>query len=367
MEEKSFYYWLSVKFTGGTPNSRLANCHRVEQFEGDLDEHFGKDKGASLLNKLAYSKEDQRAKREANHNIRIDGDIYTGTSTLKQAVKLYFSFKSGEEPNKTNRRQLSAALHKRKAGWPTWEHPDDEELYEIVKLTTKYIKFLHPDIIYEIVNDNKQYQDKWSKQLKNRKILPEIYLWEKSPCAFPGVRRYAGSKEIAYFRKHAQLSDHEITDAARLDDNDFPKHIWSYIFRGNKFQKNGPKNYALAHLADHKEYKNRLYSEFDIQKPSEKHKLFGLFTCPTNTAYIPTSLLRPTDFSAVIRKLLIGKSYDLYGDFCNVLPPWINLNFDTNDQWDQSHFKWSEPVGNMENIKLFLEFRHQLIESILAT
>lgn len=365
MNETQFYNWLCDKYTGGIPKSRLSNCLRVEQYEGNLDDHFTNDKGVSLLQRLSYSKDDQLNNRSANHNIPIAGDIYNGTATLKQAVNLYLKFKTGENPARGTNQRALPVKRKRKIDWPVWNHPCDEELYEIIKLTAKYIKFLHPDIIREIVIDNNRFKAKWSEQLEKRSVPSIIYLWENSPCAFPRVRRYAGSKEIAFFRKHTELSSDEIEYAVKLDDNDYPKQIWSYIFRENKFQKYGPKHFALAHLADHKEYNNRLFAEFNIQNLTEQHQLFGLFTCPTNTAYIPTSLLRPTDFSPAIRKLLINKSNDLYGSFCNILPPWIKLNQEVDVPWEYNHFQWGDPVGSTENIKLFLEFRHETMETIL--
>jgi hypothetical protein len=363
MNESKFFDWLCEKFTGGTPSSRLANCKRVEKYEGDLDSHFERDSGFSLVEKLSYSTDDKRNNRKPKHTVPIKGDIYNGTATLKQAVNLYFEYKSGKNSIKPNR-HTGKTIRKVRNDWPTWKHPTDDELYEIIKLTAQYIKFLHPDIISEIVTDNKNYQSEWSQLLKENNVNPEIYLWENSPCAFPGVRRYAGSKEIAYFRKHTELSIDEISGAVKLDDNDFPKQIWSFIFRGNKFQKNGPENYSLAHLADHKEYKNRLSSEFLVKSNDQSHELYGLFTCPTNTAFIPSSLLRPTDFSAAIRRLLIGKAQALYGHFCNILPPWINLSSDSTDRWDHTHFQWSDPVGNTDNIKLFLDFRNTTMKSI---
>jgi len=367
MDEKQFYNWLCEKYSGGTPNSRLANCLRVEEYEGDLDNHYKKDRGMSLLKELTYSKNDQLNNRRPSHKIPIAGNTYNGTATLKQAVNLYFKFKAGDKPDSTTiqRSSSTAKKRKKKVDWPAWDHPGDEELYELIKLTAKYIKFLHPEIIRGIVHDNKTHSDKWSEQLEKRNISSIIYLWENSPCAFPGVRRYAGSKEIAYFRKHTELSSAEIKHAVKLDDNDYPKHIWSYIFRENKFQKYGPKNFALAHLADHKEFNNRVFSEFNVQNLTEQHQLFGLFTCPTNTAYIPTSLLRPTDFSPAIRKLLINRAQDLYGEFCNILPPWIQLNPEVNIPWEYEHIQWSDPVGAPENTKLFLEFRNETMESLL--
>lgn len=365
MQETEFYEWLHEKFTGGTPNSRLSNCLRVEQFEGDLDIHFSNDNGVSLLRKLSYSKDDERNSRSAKHEIPIEGNIYNGTATLKQAVNLYFKFKAREAPTKTLENKSATVVRRKKQDWPVWGHPSDEELYEVIKLTAKYIKFLSPDIVHEIVQDNLTHLSEWTEQLENKGIPSQIYLWEMSPCAFPGVRRYSGSKEIAFFRKHTELSENDIKYAVKLDDNDYPKQVWSFIFRKNKFQKYGPKNYALAHLADHKEINNRLFSEFDVGSNAKQHKLFGLFTCPTNTAYIPTSLLRPTDFSPAIRSLLISKAHNLYGDFCNILPPWLNLKEEVKELWEHKDFQWAEPVGDKKNIELFLKYRLEIMNSIL--
>ena len=366
MNDSQFFEWLSGKYKEGTARSRLTNCRTVEQYEGNLDDHYRRDGGKLLIQRLSYTKNDERNNSPQKHNIPINGSIYNGTATLKQAVKLYFEFKSGAKTNEPkNRKRARTVTRTKKTDWPDWDHPDDNELYELIRLTAKYIKFLNPQIIEEIVKDNIKNQSAWSQKLENKNIDPKIYLWEKSPCAFPGVRRYAGSKEIAFFRKHTELSDKEINDAVRLDDNDFPKQIWSFIFRKNKFQKFGPKNYALAHLADHKEFNNRLFSEFEVKENKKSYKLFGLFTCPTNTAFIPTSLLRPTDFSPTIRRLLIARAHNLYGDFCNILPPWIKLN-NEETVWKYSDFEWGDPVGEVGNVKLFLEFREETMNSILG-
>jgi len=371
MDDSQFYDWLCEKYQVGTSRSRLTNCRKIEEHEGNLDDHFTKDKGASLIRKLTYTKDDELNKREKKHNIPIKGSkkdsIYNGTATLKQAVRLYFDFKSGRKTTtSTIKTRRVATVRRKKVDWPVWDHPNDEELYELIKLTAKYIKFLHPEIINELVDDNIKHRNEWSKKLESKNVSPQIYLWEKSPCAFPGVRRYAGSKEIAYFRKHTELSNDEIKHAVKLDDNDFPKQLWSHIFRKNKFQKYGPKNYALAHLADHKEFNNRLFTEFEINDSAISHQLFGLFTCPTNTAFIPTSLLRPTDFSPTIRRLLIIRSQELYGSFCNILPPWLELIEEEGQTWKYKDFEWAPPVGNIENVKIFLEYRSEIMNLILT-
>ena len=47
----------------------------------------------SLLDSLAYSTEDQRNQMPTNHKVPINGNLRTGSATLKQAVKLYMTFK----------------------------------------------------------------------------------------------------------------------------------------------------------------------------------------------------------------------------------------------------------------------------------
>jgi hypothetical protein len=87
-------------------------------------------------------------------------------------------------------------------------------------------------------------------------------------------------------------------NALKLDDNDYPKHVWSFIFRGKPFQKHGPSGYSLAHLVDHKNYKNRGQEEITNNYSDEitDLTLFGLYTSVTNTVYMPNGLIRPTDF-----------------------------------------------------------------------
>ena len=79
-----------------TIQSRISNCRTVENHEGDLEEHFIKDNGKSLLDSLAYSTEDERNQMPTNHKVPINGNLRTGSATLKQAVKLYMTFKESD-------------------------------------------------------------------------------------------------------------------------------------------------------------------------------------------------------------------------------------------------------------------------------
>jgi len=94
MKIESFKKWM--EFNGKPKNTiqnRISNCKNVENYEGNLDEHFMKNYGLSLMEKLSYSMSDERNKSPAKHKIPIDGNIRNGSATLKQAVNLYFSFK----------------------------------------------------------------------------------------------------------------------------------------------------------------------------------------------------------------------------------------------------------------------------------
>ncbi len=94
MQEEAFRAWLEGQYQSNTISSRISNCRNIEKSEGDLDDHFLKDQGIDLLQRLNYTKNDEQNNLPAKHHIHIDGDVYNGTSTLKQAASLYFNFKN---------------------------------------------------------------------------------------------------------------------------------------------------------------------------------------------------------------------------------------------------------------------------------
>ena len=180
------------------------------------------------------------------------------------------------------------------------------------------------------------------------------------------MRRYAGSREIAAHRGHAQLDENQSINALTLDDNDYPKQIWSFVFRGAQFSKFGPADYALAHLADHKDHGNRFAKDFQVTEAGDGPRaLFGLYTCPSNTVYTPVSLIKPTDFVGTIRALLVRRAQELYGSFCEILPPYLRIPQPASSDWNVSEFKWSDPVGTTEHIQSFLAFRNERLKKLI--
>lgn len=376
MREDAFRSWLSNNrsYGTGTVNSRVSNCKTVEGCEGDLDQLFERDLLRGLVDKLTYSKADERQNRPARHQIPINGNVYNGTATLRSAVSLYRQFRE----NRVERTPITSATLKtaRNAGarksperrtWPTWDKPGSAEVLALAHATTPFVRFLSPAIVHAIVEDNEQHRLEWINALQARRIDPAAYLWERSPCAFPGVRRYAGSREIAAHRGHAQLERDQTVSALALDDNDYPKQIWSFVFRGAQFSKFGPADYALAHLADHKDHGNRFAMDFEVTETGDDPRpLFGLYTCPSNTVYTPVTLIKPTDFVGTIRALLVRRAQELYGSFCEILPAFLRIPALSSSEWNVGEFKWSDPVGTIEHVQSFLTFRNDRMSKLIS-
>ena len=360
VQEELFKAWLGVEreLSIGTVGSRISNCKRVEHYEGDLDTHYDADRLTSLTDRLNP--------KRPEHKVPIKGNIYNGTATLKSAVGLYRDFRNaggGEADStaapQTKRRSQVRRTRQSAADWPVWPTPSDEDLRELARAMTPFVRFLDPGIVYAIAEDNRRMRADWSSRLEALDIDPAIYLWEGSPCVFPGVRRYAGSTEIAVFRQRA-AADEVPPQCLVLDDNDYPKHLWAFAFTGKPFRKRGPDGYQLAHLFDHKEHGNRWREELDFLPNAKEPVLpYGLFTSAANSAYVPGAFLRPTDFSPKLRSLIQRRALQLYGNICRIVPPPLSVKSCEDQNWSLDNFRWSTPVGGMDNVPHFLEFRRE--------
>lgn len=371
MKTAAFEDWLVTHkgYEAGTAKSRASNCKRVEKFyPKGLDDLYAEGDFDRLIAEFNYSTDDETHGRPQDHQVPIKGNVRTGSATLKAALGLYKEFLDnaahGEPDGTTPPPPIDPAP--RSADWPTWAEPSAAESLHLAKVLAPYVRFLHPDIVRALVVDNEKMRTKWRDGLHARGVDPDVYLWTASPCAFAGVRRYAGSEEIARYRGHKEAGKDLPQGALRLDDNDFPKHLWSFVLRGKPFQKFGPTGYSLAHLADHKVHQNRAAEGFKLQDAAAiEGRLFGLYTCPTNTVYVPRSFLKPTDFNSSIRGLLIRRAHDLYGSFCSIVPPFMEVRPNTDPDWDIIQFVWSEPVGDMTHVAEFLEFRAKQLTALM--
>lgn len=85
--------WLEAeKYEQGTVNAQMYRASRVEEFHGDLDLHYSKDRFASLLVALRYSSADKRRGRPNPSKIPIDDDIKSHLASYRNAVERYRRF-----------------------------------------------------------------------------------------------------------------------------------------------------------------------------------------------------------------------------------------------------------------------------------
>lgn len=298
----------------------------------------------------------------------FDKDLNSSTGNSEDASverkRIHYD-KESTQKNVSDNNKPHFVLIKKNNDWPRWELPTEEDNYQLAKILTKYVRFLLPDIVQRVVENNELIRKDICKKLDSKGINSELYMWEKCSCCFPGIRRYAGSVEISAFKKLSKIE--KIEDAIVLDDNDYPKQIWSFIFRRSQFSKYGPDGYGLAHLVDHKKANNRMSEEFTFENNIFLEKpLYGLYTCASNSVFIPNNLIKPTDFNSSIRNLLFRKAKSLYGSFCNLVPQFIKFKENTDEKWNIENFEWAEPVGKTDNMNAFLEFRKNKLASLFG-
>ena len=114
-------------------------------------------------------------------------------------------------------------------------------------------------------------------------------------------------------------------------------------------------------------YLSNTEQEFEVEgTDSPPNALFGLYTSAANAAYIPTSLLKPTDFNSNLRTLLQRRARDLYGDCCRLLPNPFTVRRAAAREWETHRFDWSEPVGDLTNVAAFLEYRRRTLSELLT-
>jgi hypothetical protein len=380
MRTQAFEQWLihayrtkeGIPAAATTCRARVCNCKTVEVYEGDLDIHFAGDRSRGLLGRMSYSKDDERVNLAAKHRVPINGNVYNGTATLRSALSLYYQFCQewplGAQPPAARVPPQSANVRppRQRSKWPDWNLPTDEDVFHLARLIVPFVRFLHPEIVRAVVEDNERHRPAWAAALSARGIDPTAYLWERGACAFPGVRRHTGSKEIAQHRKQTEAPEAGYGQALKIDDNNYPKHLWSFVFRGRPFQQFGPEGYALAHLVDHKVHK-RLWEEIEaIDVAAYRPSWPGLYTSAANSVFAPTTLIKPTDFAGPLRNLLQRRAASLYGSFCNLTPPHLRIRDTASDAWSLDTFDWCDPVGSLDHIKPFLAFRNETIDNLFA-
>jgi hypothetical protein len=286
--------------------------------------------------------------------------------------------------------------------WNNWTLPDDEQLKEFVKLVTPFIKWLSPVVVESITDFNELNRAEWSRQLASVRVPVEPYLWERSPCTFPGIRRHSsGDKPTAFKdakRKPAGVSELEkdsnwtpslpqhLRDVYKqkaclaTDDNDYPYALWRFVVRG---VKSGPDprdvGFHLAHLFPHNDYTLKQLRDNaeesgdhwlgDWPEKLPEYSFSGLYTSAANLCFIPAELMRPTDLNGPLRRLILQKAHSLYGDVCTMFPHGLRelLSKPVDTQWHHTEFEWDEKyTGDVNRMADFNQFRASEFASLVA-
>lgn len=244
-----------------------------------------------------------------------------------------------------------ATIKSRDRKW-RWPQPDESVLVAVARAVTPLVRFLHPDVVAAVADDNRRRSREWSSRLVDLGIDPGAFLWEGSACAFPGVRRSSGKDEGG--------------GCLTGDGNTYPKHLWAFALTGGRFGNYGPRGYNLAHLFDHKATGGRYLFESDSARDGGRPpKLHGLFTSAANTVFVPKAFESLTDFSLGIRRLLLSRAGQLYGGSCRLLPPSRKLKGYDDPVWTPDAFDWAQAEGTVARIDDFLEFRGKCIAELM--
>jgi len=232
--------------------------------------------------------------------------------------------------------------------------------FEICAILAQLSYHIHPKIVELIKVRNNDEQEYFRNLFLNR-IEISNYLFPGSACVFPGVRRYVSGQGKKRSYNHSYR--------AIIDDNEFPRHLWTYLANGKGYS--GPNwhetrlnEFELAHIFTHKE--SEIEPEkafFDVVQPELQP--YSDFTCACNVVLLPKGTVRPTDNSRAIKAAFYKRYIDLYGEDPligrsgfkqSLVPTWY------------SKLKWNDPLlpaDWRENTDRLLQYRTKRITHIL--
>ncbi|MGH9511473.1 MAG: endonuclease NucS domain-containing protein [Terriglobales bacterium] len=103
--------WLErQKYQAATIQAQIYRVQRVEEYHGDLDEHYAQDRMASLIEALRYSTDDQRRNRPNPSKIPIEGNIRNNLASYRDAVKRYREFRDSGDVTETSTSETRQAI-----------------------------------------------------------------------------------------------------------------------------------------------------------------------------------------------------------------------------------------------------------------
>ena len=186
-------------------------------------------------------------------------------------------------------------------------------------------------------------------------------MFDGSACVFPGVRRYVSGQGKKQCYNH--------TYQAIIDDNTFPRHIWTFLangktYNGPNWRKTGLNEFELAHIFTHKESEIESEKEFFGSIQSDLYP-YSDFTCACNVVLLPKGTVRPTDNSRAIKAAFYMRYIELYGE--EPLIGRSGFRISRVPDW-YSQLKWNQPylpADWRENTERLLTYRTKRITHII--
>lgn len=227
---------------------------------------------------------------------------------------------------------------------------------ELAMLLGAVSHHLHPEIVLYLREANQNFKSEFQEYLHS-KINERDFFFDGSDCVFPGVRRPINKETNSINWKNKIYLDGTI-----LNDNTYPRHIWSFIVSGKAYSSSSWKStglnaFELAHIFGHKTDETELEQKSFLQFEKDKNP-FALFTSASNVILIPKGLTKPTDKLEIIKLCYYKRHIELYGDKFyhmsgfkdELLPDWYK------------DISWIDPIlpnNWKQNINKLLEYRSQ--------
>src|SRR5437764_1570091 len=96
MKYNEYKQWLELqKYQANTINAQMHRAKKVDDYYGDLDNHFESDKLESVIKALRYTSEDRRRNLPNPSKIPFDGDPHNNLASYRNAVERYRKFRLG--------------------------------------------------------------------------------------------------------------------------------------------------------------------------------------------------------------------------------------------------------------------------------
>ncbi|MEE2969610.1 MAG: hypothetical protein VX741_05700, partial [Pseudomonadota bacterium] len=94
--KSTYKNWLEQRgYAGKTVNAQMFRAGRVEEYYGDLDEHFDQDQLRSVINELKYSSEDERSSKPNPSMIPFNGNTQNNLASYENTTERYCKFRRG--------------------------------------------------------------------------------------------------------------------------------------------------------------------------------------------------------------------------------------------------------------------------------